>query len=282
MSKILLCCDLDRTLLPNGAQPESDSARPLLRKLAQHPNLTLVYVSGRHKALLQEAIAQYHIPVPDYAIGDVGTTIYTVAGEQWQPMRSWQDEIAPAWRGFTQTELAQLFQDLPQLTLQEAEKQNRFKLSYYTPMSFDQHQLIATMQERLQQREVDASLVWSVDEAKQCGLLDVLPQEATKSHAVYFLIEQLGLNEDDAVFAGDSGNDLTALTSGLNAILVANAATDVKEEAQQRVKEAGYAQRLYLAKGGFMGMNGNYAAGVLEGVVHFFPQSAAWLAAESN
>lgn len=282
MSKILLCCDLDRTLLPNGVQPESPSARPLLRKLAQHPGLTLAYVSGRHKALLQEAIEQYHIPVPDYAIGDVGTTIYTLVQDQWQPSVAWQQEIAPAWHGWTQPELATLFEDLPGLTLQEAEKQNRFKLSYYTPMDFDQHQLLDTMQARLQEREVKASLIWSVDEAKHCGLLDVLPQEATKSHAIYFLIEQLGLTEDDTVFAGDSGNDLTALTSGLKAILVGNAAVEVKEEAQQRVAAAGYPQRLYLAKGGFMGMNGNYAAGVLEGLVHFFPQSAAWLEATES
>ena len=277
MSRILLCCDLDRTLLPNGVQPESPSARPLLCKLAQHPALTLVYVSGRHKALLQDAIEQYHIPVPDYAIGDVGTTIYTLIQDQWQPSVAWQEEIAPAWHGWTQSELATLFQDLPGLTLQEAEKQNRFKLSYYTPMDFDQNNVFHTMQARLQERQVKASLIWSVDEAKHCGLLDVLPQEATKSHAIYFLIEQLGLTQADAVFAGDSGNDLTALTSGLKAILVGNAAVEVKEEAQQRVKDAGYPQQLYLAKGGFMGMNGNYAAGVLEGLVHFFPESAEWL-----
>ena len=79
------------------------------------------------------------------------------------------------------------------------------------------------------------------------------------------------------VFAGDSGNDLTALTSGLKAILVRNAATEVKTEAQQRVTATGYPERLYLAKGGFMGMNGNYAAGGLEGLVHFFPESVTWL-----
>ena len=38
-SPILLCCDLDRTLIPNGPQPESPGARPLLRALAHHPGL---------------------------------------------------------------------------------------------------------------------------------------------------------------------------------------------------------------------------------------------------
>ncbi len=35
----------------------------------------------------------------------------------------------------------------------------------------------------------------------------------------------------------------------------------------------GNADLLHLAKGGVLGMNGNYAAGILEGVLHFHP---AW------
>jgi sucrose-6F-phosphate phosphohydrolase len=281
MARILLCCDLDRTLLPNGAQPESPLARPLLRKLARHPELTLAYVSGRHQALLIEAIEEYNIPVPDYAIGDVGTTIYTVNHDQWQASAAWQAEIAPDWRGNTQAELALLFQDVPELSLQEAEKQNRFKLSYYTPTDIDRQGLFDTLQARLRKHGVQASLVWSIDEAKHCGLLDILPKDATKSHAIHFLMEQLGVTAAHTVFAGDSGNDLSALTSGLNAILVRNAAAEVKAEAQQRVLAAGYPERLYLARGGFMAMNGNYAAGVLEGLVHFFPEAAAWLDGEA-
>ena len=186
MSKILLCCDLDRTLLPNGAQPESPLARPLLRKLAECPDLTLTYVSGRHKALLQDAIREYEIPVPDFAIGDVGTTLYSIADGQWQPSEAWQQEIAPNWRGKSHAELALLFQDLKELSLQEVEKQNCFKLSYYTPLDIDHHQLVETMQDRLEEEGVNASLIWSIDEAKHCGLLDVLPKEATKSHAIDF------------------------------------------------------------------------------------------------
>ena len=276
MPKILLCCDLDRTLLPNGLQSESPEARPLLRKLAQHSDVTLAYVSGRHKALLQDAIKEYDIPIPDFAIGDVGTTIYRITNEQWLPLESWQQEIARDWHGKTQIDLVTLFKDMPELSLQEPEKQNRFKLSYYTSVDIDQSLLFDVMHVRLSEQNVNASLIWSIDEAKHCGLLDILPKKATKSHAIYFLLGQLGISEQNTVFAGDSGNDLTALTSGLKAILVRNAMNEVKEEAQQRIAEAGYPDRLYLAKGGFMNMNGNYAAGVLEGLAHFFPETTTW------
>ena len=40
---------------------------------------------------------------------------------------------------------------------------------------------------------------------------------------------------------------------------------------------AGTRARLYVATGGFMGMNGNYGAGVLEGIAHFYPEIAGWL-----
>lgn len=274
---ILLCTDLDRTVLPNGAQPESPQARPLLRRLVARPEVTLAYVSGRHLALLTQAIRDYDIPVPRFAVGDVGTTIYTVQENRWTVWRDWARRIAPDWNGHGRDALAALFGDLPQLRLQEPEKQNTFKLSYYTPVHFDRGALLARMESRLEAAGVRASLVWSVDEAAGVGLLDLLPASATKLHAVRFLMESLGFSPEQTVFAGDSGNDLDVVTSGLQAVLVANAHPDVVAEARRLVAERGFSDRLYVARGGFLGLNGNYAGGVLEGLAHFIPQARSWL-----
>jgi len=276
---ILLCSDLDRTILPNGAQPESPDARPLLHALAARPEVTLAYVSGRHKALLQEAIEEYDIPVPDYAIGDVGTTIYHVHDGSWDPWDEWAEEIAPDWGGRRHDELAALFTDLDALTVQEPEKQNTFKLSYYAPSELERGFLLAEMGDRLDRAGVRASLVWSVDETAQVGLLDVLPECATKLHAVRFLMTHRGFAETRTVFAGDSGNDLPVLTSGLQAVLVKNAHPEVRDEARRALAAKGALDRLYLAHGEFLGMNGNYSAGVLEGLAHFIPEVRAWLEA---
>jgi len=78
-NKLLLCTDLDRTLIPNGAQPESSGARKCFNHLVNHPDITLVYVTGRDKALVQNAITYYHLPIPDYVIADVGATIYKLS-----------------------------------------------------------------------------------------------------------------------------------------------------------------------------------------------------------
>jgi len=277
MPEILLCCDLDRTLLPNGSQEESPQARPLFRKLAKRPELTLAYVSGRHKELLQEAIRDYDLPVPDYAIGDVGTTLYEIHKDEWRAWTAWEEEIAPDWAGRRHDELAALFEDIDELTLQEPEKQNTFKLSYYAPAGTDHDVLLAEMDARLKPLGIRASLIWSIDEARHIGLLDVLPRRATKYHAIRFLMAHKGFDTGNTVFAGDSGNDLPVLTSGLQAVLVRNARREVREEALRKVREKGIAHRLYLAHGNFLGMNGNYTAGVLEGLAHFKPVVLHWL-----
>lgn len=271
--KALLCSDLDRTLLPNGPQDESPLARPLLRALALRPEITLAYVSGRHKELQIEAIEKYGIPYPDFAIGDVGTTIYEISHGEWKPWEAWYEEIAPDWGGLESYDLAHLFEDVSVLSRQEPEKQNRFKLSFYAPEDADRESLLKEAERRLTDKNILANLTWSVDEVAHVGLLDVLPKSASKAHAIDFLMRRKGFSESDTVFAGDSGNDLPALTSGLNAVLVANAQDSVREEALKLAEERDLLNTLYFARGGFLGMNGNYSAGALEGLAHFVPEA---------
>jgi HAD superfamily hydrolase (TIGR01484 family) len=279
---LLLCSDLDRTLIPNGPQAESPRARALLRELARRPEITLAYVSGRDRALIEAAIREWRLPVPAYAIGDVGTTIYEVRDGKWRPWSEWAREIAPDWNGLDRDELAALFADLDGLILQPPEQQGAFKLSYHASRAAPGGTLLAEVQRRLAARHVRASLIWSLDEARGLGLLDVLPAGATKQHAVRFLMAHRGFREEHTVFAGDSGNDLPALTGGLQAVLVRNAAEGVRQEALRLVEANGNLDRLYLARGGFLGMNGCYAAGVLEGLAHFVPEVERWLAARGS
>jgi sucrose-6-phosphatase len=277
VKRILLCSDLDRTLLPNGTQAESPQARSKLRCLAQRPEITLVYVSGRHRTLMQSAIRDYDIPLPDYAIGDVGTTIYEVCdNDTWRLWKEWNEEIGQDWQGKSPRDLALLFTDIKALRPQEPEKQNQFKLSFYAPPDVDRDRLISILEQRLYDEGVLATLIWSVDETVPIGLLDVLPKRANKLHAICFLMERKHFPKDRTVFAGDSGNDLEVLTSGLQAILVRNAQDEVREEALRRLPEKDRKQ-LYCARGSFMGLNGYYSAGVLEGLAHFFPETRAWM-----
>jgi sucrose-6F-phosphate phosphohydrolase len=272
MKRFLLCTDLDRTLIPNGLQPASPGAKKRFERLVSREEIALAYVTGRHRALIEQAIAEFGLPLPDFAIADVGTTIYHVNASGWTQSEEWDAQIAPDWHGLTHDELYRLLSVFPALQLQEKEKQNRHKLSFYVPFETDAQALIGEMDVRLRFAEVSANLIWSIDATKRIGLLDVLPSSANKLHAIRFLMTQQGYSLENTLFAGDSGNDLDVLMSDIRSVLVANADTETK----QRAAKAG-ADALYVAKGGYLGMNGNYSAGILEGAAHYWPEVDAWL-----
>ncbi|MEA3274818.1 MAG: HAD-IIB family hydrolase [Pseudomonadota bacterium] len=276
--RLLVCTDLDRTLIPNGPQPESPNARKYFAALVSRVEVELSYVSGRHPALVQEAVAAYGLPVPDFVIGDVGTSLYRIERDgEWTPQTEWEEQIGKDWEGATGRDLKGFLSGIKALRLQESSKQGRFKLSYYAPLDADPDELVEEVRERLSEQGIRTSLIWSVDEPEGVGLLDVLPARASKYHAIAFLITQEGVDIEDTVFSGDSGNDLEPLTSPIPAVLVANAHPSVREQARRIANERGHPEQLYCAKGGFIGMNGNYSAGILEGIAHYHPIVRRWL-----
>ena len=278
-NNILLCSDMDRTILPNGDQEESPGVRSILRLLIERPEIQLAYVSGRDKHLIQKAISEYDLPLPDYAVGDVGTTIYELTNDDWHPWDAWFDEIAKDWNGLESKDLTEFLKGFDDLKLQEPEKQNRFKLSYYADENANGRQLVDQIQAHLAKQRLRCRIIWSVDEQRDLGLMDVLPKRASKLHAIRYLMDQKGYQKSRVVFFGDSGNDLNVLTSDIQAVLVKNASDEVRREALESVVKNGRAETLYIAKGNFMGMNGNYTAGVLEGLAHFEPDVHPWIKA---
>jgi sucrose-6F-phosphate phosphohydrolase len=275
--RVLICTDLDRTLLPNGHSPESKQARPLLKLLVKRHNVFLAYVSGRDKSLLEKAIHEWELPLPDFAIGDVGTSIYLTKNKQWQLIREWHDFICQDWGDFQRKDIASILRDIEPLRLQEESKQNDYKLSYYVSLDVDINSVLNLIGERLDEHPIKYNRIWSIDEVNQTGLLDILPERANKLEAIRFLIEQEHFSFHDTVFSGDSGNDLEVLTSEIQSTLVNNASDEVKRQARIMAAKNGHSNSLYIAKGEFLGMNGNYAAGILEGVAHYFPHTLEWI-----
>ncbi len=275
---LLICTDLDRTLIPNGPQSESPTARERFAQLIERPEVSLAYVSGRHRALIERAIVNYRLPVPDFVVGDVGTTIYQVGPEQrWDRLTAWEDEIAKDWGNKTHADLKALAADIPSLRVQERSKQNAYKLSFYVPLHSDRNALSAMIEARLKASGVTARLIWSTDEPTGIGLLDILPARASKYHALEALIKMHGFGYSNTVFCGDSGNDIEVLISPIPSVLVANSQVHVQELASKLTNDNGYGAQLYIARGGFGGMNGNYAAGILEGIAHYHPHTLDWM-----
>jgi len=263
---------MDRTIIPNGRQPEHPQARENFRRLCKLPMVTLVYVTGRHIQLVEQAITDYQLPKPDFAITDVGTRIYRREQAEWIEVHAWQKQIAGDWQGKSHGQLQQALSSLPELTLQEQSKQNDFKLSYYLSLAADRDKILQQVDQRLSQLDVAASLIWSIDEPEQVGLLDVLPRNATKLHGIEFLQQYLGYGPQEVIFAGDSGNDLPVMGSSIRSILVANAEPEIKQQAQLLAEQNGYAESLFLAQQDSFPLGGDYSAGVLQGIAYFSPE----------
>ena len=84
-------------------------------------------------------------------------------------------------------------------------------------------------------------------------------------------MQQLGFGLANTIFAGGRGDDMAVLTSAIHGVLVANASEALRREARRQVLNMGQNETLYVARGGFIDMNGNYSAGILEGVAHYVP-----------
>lgn len=272
--EMLICTELDRTLIPNGPQPESPGARKRFTAFVSRSQVRLAYVSGRSLPAMRNAMRLYSLPWPDFVIADIGTNICRSGDDSWHRLADWHKRIAPDWGDTDPAEIRSLLKEIIGLRAQEPAKQERFKLSYYVPLYLNATSVKASIAERLQSHGVHARLIYSVDAPRGIGLLDLLPASASKYHAIEFLLERLGLSSDACLFAGNSGNDMEVLISPIPAVLVANGSEEVRQGALAGATREGTAERLYCARGVLDCMNGNYAAGILEGIAHFDPDLA--------
>jgi len=268
---LLICTDLDRTLIPNGHQPESPQARPLFRRLVSKSQITLVYVTGRDRVLIQDAIAEYELPIPNFVIADVGSTIYEIKNNQWLRLTDWDEQISVDWQYKNQPDLVPFFTDFDQIKLQEITKQGLHKLSYYVSLEAELESIIIKIRSKLETEKIQANIIWSIDEKAQIGLLDILPISANKYHAIAYLMKSQNFTLDNTFFSGDSGNDLDVLMSPIKSILVANATLEVKQKMKSIMNNNNLVNSIYIAQGDYLNMNGNYSAGILEGIFHYFP-----------
>ncbi|MBD1399905.1 HAD-IIB family hydrolase [Pelovirga terrestris] len=279
--RLLLCTDLDRTLIPNGTAPEDARARELFSKLCRHPGVSLAYVTGRDRRLVLDAVKTYQLPQPDYALTDVGSTMYRIVAGTWQQLETWKHHLSVCWPEATSRRVRSLVDLISGPCLQEETKQNNFKVSFYVPLQLDIDQVMGDIDNQLQRAGIGANLIWSIDEEKGIGLLDILPICADKRQAIRFLQQQLGFGDQELVFAGDSGNDLQVVNSDIPSILVANAARPIKEAALSWARQNDQTDALYIARGDLLAMNGHYSAGILEGVCHFQPSFRSYLMKET-
>ena len=187
-------------------------------------------------------------------------------------MIQWQQHLTQLWSDTQAAYIKRLLKDFPVLHLQANDQQTIYKVSYCISLVISSTVLLESIQQCLQQHDIQANLIYSIDDINGIALLDIVPPLASKYHAIQFLRKQQNILLTHTVFAGDSGNDLSVLVSEIPSILVNNADNHLKQEILSLSCSRKQAHKLYIAQGNFLGMNGNYAAGIVEGLLHFHPE----------
>jgi len=253
----VLCTDLDGTLIPLPECDRNQSDLAELREQIAEQNIPLVFVTGRHLEIVEEAIAEHDLPQPDWIICDVGTTICEKSNAAWSPLTAYAEHLSAICSMLPLPRLREELKGFDTLTLQEEAKQGRFKLSYYVKVS----QLERTTREIstwLKARQAPYTLISSVDPFSGDGLIDLLPQGISKAAAVDWWSQHRGYEKQEVVFAGDSGNDLAALVAGYCSIVVGNADPQLAQQVTAAHRQQGWDNRLHLAQS-------PATSGVLEG-----------------
>lgn len=262
----ILATDMDRTLLPNGHWEADDNAIDLFNELTRKSGILVVYVTGRNLALTEAAVTEFGVRSPDILIGDVGTSIRKYENGKWHFDDGWTAHVQRASPRWDADAIKGAVAGIEGLREQEPEHQNPFKQSYYAD-HVRKDDILAAIRERVEGR-YDEVAVYSYDSMDDKGLVDFLPNSATKQTALEYVAEEYDCNKGEVVFCGDSGNDVFPLTAGFAGVLVRNADDQLVEDVNRALAEKP-GLKVYFAKGGFKGLNGYYTGGVLEGANHY-------------
>ena len=262
----ILATDLDRTLLPNGSWEPDKDAISRFNKLTEGNDIIVVYVTGRNLALTENAINEYGVRYPDILCGDVGTTIRKYENGKWKFDKGWVEHVKKGSPKWDASAIKKSIIEVNGLKEQEPEHQNQFKQSYY--VDTDKKESIFNIIKSRVNGKFDEVIIYSFDPENGKGLLDILPDSATKQTALEYVAKSYNTKKEEVVFCGDSGNDILPLTAGFSGVLVKNADAQLVENVKKAMNK-NPSIKVYFAKGNFKGLNGYYSSGVIEGAYHY-------------
>lgn len=208
----LFVSDLDGTLLPfDGDQQTVDRFTTWWNALPLNDRPLLVYSSGRLYRDVLEVVPQVRLPIPDFVIGGVGTSI--VDGEG-RPVMGYRERFRDGW---DRSLVHDVMVGIAGVQPQPARYQSPFKSSWF--LHDADEAAITRIRAALVEVELRVRVIYSSRRD-----LDVLPEQADKGHAVTWLGDHLHLSAEHVVVAGDTENDLAMFqVAGVRGIVVANA-----------------------------------------------------------
>tara|TARA_R110002020_G_scaffold114982_3_gene264466 strand:- start:61140 stop:63401 length:2262 start_codon:yes stop_codon:yes gene_type:complete len=212
---MILATDLDGTFL--GGDP--DNRQRLYQLIDAHPDIRLVFVTGRGLEVVVPLLSDPAIPRPDYIICDVGATL--VDGHTLQSVYPLQSEIEATWPG--EQVVAARMAEFPGLDRQTVPQQRR--CSYFCEAG------AVTEEVRLAVEALGCDLLYSAD-----MYLDCLPAGVNKGSTLRRLIEHLEIDEEEVLVAGDTLNDLSMYEQGFKGVCVGESEQALMDATSERAK----------------------------------------------
>ena len=201
-ARFVLATDLDGTFLAGNA----DHRQQLYRLVARHPDIHLVWITGRGLEAVMPLLADPSLPRPDYLVCDVGATV--VDGRTLQPLQPLQSEIDARWPG--ERPVARAMRGFSALRRQDVPQERR--CSYFCEPGELEPQRAGI---EAAARELDCAVLYSAD-----LYLDILPPRTDKGRTLQALSQQLGIPGERILVAGDTLNDLSMFVAGFQGVCV--------------------------------------------------------------
>ncbi|GHI07556.1 trehalose-6-phosphate synthase [Streptomyces cellostaticus] len=200
----VLVTDLDGTLL-GGEGPDR---RRLHDALIRHPDITVVFATGRSLASVQALLRDDPlVPSPRWIIADVGASV--IDAIRMVHVEALEGQLRAGWPGADRVRAA--LRHFPQLVYQEGVPQEGRCSFYLIPEG---------LSDDLKDAVKSLGCSWSYASGRY---FDVLPARASKGRALRLLGDRLGWPRQAMLVAGDSLNDLSLFSQGTNGVVVANA-----------------------------------------------------------
>jgi glucosylglycerol-phosphate synthase len=210
---MLLATDLDGTFLAG----DTDARLRLYQLIAVHPEIQLVFVTGRGLESVLPLLSDPTIPQPDYIICDVGCTV--VHGESQHAVHPIQGDIDQLWPGEQPVEAA--LASFEGLQRQEVPQERR--VSYFCEGAVVGEKLIAAV------AELNCDVLFSAD-----MYLDILPPGVNKGSTLVQLVDHLGIDPETVLVAGDTLNDLSMYQHNFKGVCVGDSEPGLLEKTEQQ------------------------------------------------
>ncbi len=237
----LFSSDLDGTILGNPAAVKRFKQAWEAMLPAERP--LLVYNSGRRVEDIMTFIEAKVLPDPDYVIGGVGTEIFNFTKSEWM-----SDFNLALEAGWDLAQVEEIVGRVPEIESQPPEFLHAYKSSWYLYDATTEQ--VDALRATLKAAGMQVEVVYSSRQD-----LDVLPQQANKGNALKWLCAQVGIELDQCVVAGDTGNDSAMfLVDGVYGIVPKNAKPELLHHLVDR--------HVFAA-------SQEVADGILEGLIHY-------------